>query len=128
MTGDEPTADDVDSLYDRLGGRDGIAAVVDTFYDRVLADDRVNGYFDDMDVDDLRSHQTAFLSAVSGGPAAYDGQEMRAAHAHLDLDESDFAVVAGHLDDALAAHGVSEADRAAVRREVQSLEAAVLNR
>jgi hemoglobin len=102
--------------------------VVDTFYDRVLADDEINGHFEGMAMDDLRAHQTAFLSAVAGGPDEYSGKEMRAAHANLDLDESDFAAVAGHLGAALAAHGVRETDREAVLETVRSLEAAVLNR
>ena len=129
MSSDDPTHDDdTDALYDRLGGREGIAAVVETFYDRVLADERLDEHFEGMEMDDLRAHQTAFLSAVTGGPDDYSGREMRAAHATLDLDESDFDAVAGHLDEALAAHGVSRADRAAVLDEVRSLKPAVLNR
>jgi hemoglobin len=125
-------ADDTDTqdetLYDRLGGADGVEAVVETFYDRVLDDGRINDVFEGMAMDDLRAHQAAFLSAVTGGPDEYDGREMRAAHAGLDLDDDDFDVVAGHLDAALDAHGVSETDREAVVREVEALRPAVLNR
>jgi hemoglobin len=122
------TSDTDGTLYDRLGGRDGIEAVVETFYDRVLDDDRVNGHFEGMAMDDLRAHQAAFLTGVTGGPDEYDGREMRAAHAGLDLSESEFDVVADHLDRALAAHGVAEADREAVLAEVESLKPAVLGR
>ena len=122
------TSDTDGTLYDRLGGRDGIEAVVETFYDRVLDDDRVNGHFEGMAMDDLRAHQTAFLTGVTGGPDEYDGREMRAAHAGLDLDESEFDVVADHLDRALAAHGVADPDREAVLGEVESLKPAVLGR
>jgi len=38
------------TLYERLGGEDAIAAVVDEFYDRVMADGQVAGYFDDVDM------------------------------------------------------------------------------
>ena len=125
-------ADDADNrdeaLYDRLGTEDGIEAVVETFYDRVLGDDRINDVFEGVAMDDLRAHQTAFLAAVTGGPDEYAGQEMRAAHAGLDLDDEEFDVVAGHLDAALDAHGVAAEDRTAVLREVESLRSAVLNR
>ncbi|WP_380678450.1 group I truncated hemoglobin [Salinigranum sp. GCM10025319] len=121
------TSDTDGTLYDRLGGRDGIEAVVETFYDRVLDDDRVNGHFEGMAMDDLRAHQSAFLTGVTGGPDEYDGREMRAAHAGLDLNESEFDVVE-HLDRALAAHGVVESDREAVLDEVQALKPAVLGR
>jgi hemoglobin len=122
------SGDDTETLYDRLGGDDGVAAVVDTFYDRVLADDRVNDAFEGVPMDELREHQAAFLSAVAGGPDEYAGREMRAAHAGLDLDDADFDAVVGHLDAALDQDGVSAADHAAVLEEVESLRAAVLGR
>ncbi|WP_423998976.1 group I truncated hemoglobin [Haloarcula salina] len=117
-----------DTLYDRLGGDEGLEAVVDDFYERVLADDDLRGYFDDTDVEALREHQRSFLSMVTGGPATYDGDDMRAAHAHLDLSAGDFEAVAGHLDDALRSAGVSAADRDAVLSAVSNLEDDVLNR
>lgn len=116
------------TLYERLGGRDAIEAVVDEFYDRVLTDPQLASYFSDVDMDQQRTHQTAFISAVAGGPAEYDGDDMREAHDHLDLSAADFASVAGHLDDALAACGVDDEDREAVMAEVASLESAVLDK
>lgn len=117
-----------DTLYDRLGGDEGLEAVVGDFYERVLADDDLREYFDDTDMDALRDHQRAFLTMVTGGPTTYDGDDMRAAHAHLDLSAADFEAVAGHLDDALQSAGVSESDRAAVLSAVADLEDDVLNR
>ena len=38
------------TLYERLGGREAIGAVVDEFYDRVLSDDRINHFFEETDV------------------------------------------------------------------------------
>lgn len=99
------------NLYERLGGRESIAAVVEEFYDRVLADDRVNHFFEDADVSSLRAHQTRFLAAAAGGPVEYDGDDMEAAHAHLDVDDRDFDVIADHLDAALASFDVPETER-----------------
>ena len=56
------------TLYERLGGEPAVGAVVNEFHDRVLADDRVAGFFDDVDLAEQRSHQTKFLSAVTDGP------------------------------------------------------------
>ncbi|NHN48883.1 group 1 truncated hemoglobin [Halostella sp. JP-L12] len=97
-----------ETLYDRIGGEDAVAAVVDEFYERVLDDDRLAGYFDDAEMADLREHQTKFLSAVTGGPVEYTGESMREAHAHLDLTEEDFARVAEHLEDSLRAFDVPD--------------------
>jgi len=96
------------TLYDRLGGEDAVSAVVDEFYGRVLGDDQLTEYFEDADVDELRAHQTAFLSAVTGGPVEYTGESMREAHAHLDLTEGDFARVVDHLEASLRAFDVPD--------------------
>lgn len=77
----------------------------------MLADTQLVSYFEDGDMTRQRGHQTAFISAVTGGPGEYDGDDLGEAHAHLDLSEVDFAAVAGHLDDALAECGVADDDR-----------------
>lgn len=90
-----------ETLYDALGGRDAIEAVVDRFYERVVGDDSLAPFFEDVDMDRLRAHQTAFLSAATGGPYEYSGVNMREAHAHLDLTGEDFDAVADHLRETL---------------------------
>lgn len=115
------------TLYERLGGRESIRAVVDEFYDRVLADDRVNGYFEETDVAALRAHQTGFLVAVAGGPDAYEGRDLAEAHAGLGIDAEAFAVVATHLDETLLAFDVPDRERSEVMDAVGSLEPAVVS-
>ena len=44
------------SLYDRLGGEVALDAVVDEFYDRVLADEELRPYFADVSMDELHEH------------------------------------------------------------------------
>ena len=117
-----------ETLYERLGGAEGVETVVDDFYDRVLDDESLVEYFEDTEMADLREHQREFITMVTGGPTEYDGADMRTAHAHLDLDDADFVAVAGHLDDALAAAGVVDEDRGAVMAAVADLEDDVLNR
>ena len=97
------------SLYAQLGGADNIAAVVDDFYRRVLADDALAAVFAGVDLDRLRRHQSRFISYALGGPNQYTGRNMRAAHAGLGITPAQFAAVAGHLSAALAAAGVSAA-------------------
>jgi hemoglobin len=117
---------DNESVYEEIGGAEAIAAVVDEFYDRVLADDQLAEYFADSDIDELRAHQTAFLSAVAGGPGEYAGADMREAHAHLDLTEDDFQRVADHLRESLEAFDVPPAHVDAILSEVASLKADIL--
>ncbi|SEW25323.1 group I truncated hemoglobin [Natrinema salifodinae] len=109
-----------ETVYDRLGGEDAIADVVDRFYERVVADDQVAHYFDDVDMQKQRVHQTQFISSVTGGPVEYTGEEMAAAHADLGIGPADFEAIATHLDDTLAEFGVDEDDRQAVLEAIES--------
>lgn len=109
-----------DPLYERLGGQAAIDAVVDEFYDRVLADEQLQPYFADTDTDELREHQKAFIAHVAGGDD-YDGPGMDAAHAHLDVTDEAFDRVADHLDDSLRACGVDDPERGEVMTAVAVL-------
>ncbi len=119
--GDEAT------LYERLGGRESIAAVVDRFYERVMDDDRLVRFFEDVDMERQRAHQTQFLSAVTGGPVDYDGESMREAHDHLDITEEDFAAIATHLEDTLQEFYVGERERREVLTEFGSYEEEIVS-
>ena len=71
------------SLYEDLGGAAALDAVVDAFYKKVLADDRVNGFFDNTDMAQQARKQKAFLTFAFGGPNKYTGKNMKDGHAHL---------------------------------------------
>ena len=116
------------TVYNEIGGREAVEAVVDDFYDRVLADDQLVHFFDGQDMAELRAHQVQFISAVAGGPVDYTGDDMREAHEQLDISESDFAAVAGHLEAALRANGVDDDNVEAILSEVAALKAPVLGR
>ncbi|MDS0293175.1 group I truncated hemoglobin [Halogeometricum luteum] len=109
-----------ETLYHRLGGRDAIASVVDAFYDRVLADDRLAPYFEDTDMAKQRAHQTQFIAAVTGGPGEYDGGEMDEVHEGMDIDHEAYDAIEEHLDAALVEHDVPAADRADVEAAIES--------
>jgi hemoglobin len=116
------------TLHEDIGGEDAIAAVVDDFYDRVLADESLAPHFEGTSMDELRDHQRQFLGMVTGGPVEYSGADMRAAHRHLALSDDDFDAVAGHLDAALRDNGVADDHVAAILDEVESLRDDVLDR
>ncbi|KDE57703.1 globin [Halostagnicola sp. A56] len=114
------------TLYERLGGENAIAAVVDEFYDRVTADELVAGYFDDVDMQKQRAHQAQFISSVTGGPVEYSGNEMAAVHDDMGITPSEFQAIATHLDDALRTFDIDEGDRQAVLEEIASYEDAIV--
>ena len=58
-------------LFDRLGGKPAVEAVVDEFLSRVAADKRINGRFFNTDVARLRALLVEFVCAATGGPCTY---------------------------------------------------------
>jgi hemoglobin len=97
------------SIYERLGGEAAVDAAVDIFYRKVLADERISSFFDDVDMDRQRAKQKAFLTFAFGGPNSYAGKDMRAAHARMKLTELHFNAVMENLGATLAELGVPPA-------------------
>lgn len=89
------------SLYQKLGGKAALEAVVDAFYVKVLADKRIKDIFADVNMDKQAKRQKAFLAAAFGGPVAWTGKDMRKAHADLKLTEEHFNAVAENLQKTL---------------------------
>jgi hemoglobin len=99
------------SLYEQLGGQPAVEAAVDLFYRKVLKDNRIKAFFDDVDMDKQIAKQKAFLTMVFGGPANYAGKDMRAGHAHLvkrGLNDSHVDAVIELLGQTLTELGVSQ--------------------
>ena len=119
---------DADSIYARLGGQASIDAAVDLFYVKVLADDRVNFLFDDVNMTRQIRRQKEFLSAAFGGPVAYTGKNLREAHKDLDLREVDFTAIAENLQATLNELNVDAALSGEIMTLVASTKDAVLNR
>lgn len=94
------------SDYERVGGGPAIKSVVDRFYDLLLGDERISGYFAGTDLSQLKRHQVLLISQVMGGPAQYDGRDLRHAHVGLDISSDDFTVVVSYLGQALHEAGV----------------------
>jgi hemoglobin len=79
------------SLYDRLGKRDAIAAVVKDFVEeRVAKDARINTFFAKTDIPDLENKLTDQICQASGGPCTYTGKDMRTVHAGMNVKDADF--------------------------------------
>lgn len=119
---------DPNSIYARLGGREAIDAAVDLFYEKLLADDRVAFFFDDVNMKVQIRKQKEFLSAAFGGPEPWEGDDMRKAHEDLDLRAEDFQAVAENLQLTLEELKVEKALIQEIMTLVGSLKDEVLNR
>jgi hemoglobin len=119
------------TLYERLGGAPAMEAAVDIFYRKVLSDDRISRFFEDVDMERQAAKQKAFLTMVTGGPTHYSGQDMRRGHAHLvaqGLNDMHFDTVVELLAGTLAELGANPADIAEVGAIANSVRDDVLGR
>lgn len=94
------------SIFDAIGGYEALEIVVEDFYMRVLADDQLAGFFAGSNMNRLKGKQIEFFAAALGGPEPYTGAPMKQVHQGRGIMMSHFALVAGHLTDALIAAGV----------------------
>lgn len=85
------------SLFEQLGGAPAIDAVVDTFYEKVLADDELKSFFTSTNMRNHKPKMKKFLEYAFGGGTEWKGRSMEAAHASLNIKNSDFDKVMGHL-------------------------------
>lgn len=99
------------SLYDELGGAPAIKAALDHFYDKVVADERINGYFDEVNLENLKQVQASFFAMALGGPDEYAGRDIRSAHElprRKGLSEEHYHVFMNHFVDTLTELGVPQ--------------------
>ena len=111
-----------ETLYDRLGAKKGIRAVVDDFYDRLLANDELAPFFEDADMEKLRRTQTDFSCEATGGPETYDAEPVREAHLHIPFTPTHIQQAIELLYESLDALDVSDADANAVVQAVAAHE------
>lgn len=78
------------TILQRIGGHDRIARIVFAFYDRVIDNRRLAGFFDSADMRRIVEHQAKFLVSVLDGPACYDDRELQDIHAGLAIADADF--------------------------------------
>jgi hemoglobin len=105
------TARSARSLYDRLGGRTALSAVVDDFVARVAADNRINGKFANADIPRLKSLLTDQICQASGGPCTYTGRDMKSSHAGMGITGDEFDALVGDLMATLNKFKVGEREK-----------------
>jgi hemoglobin len=94
-------ADMPKSLYDRLGGKPAINAVVGELWNVVAADARINGRFAHTKPEIFGAQLADFLCQASGGPCKYTGQDMKSAHTGMKLTDAEFNALAEDTTKAL---------------------------
>lgn len=114
------------SIFERYGGFPVVSRIVSTFYDRMLDDDDLSGYFANTDMRHLIDHQTKFLASVMGGPASYTPEHLARVHERLKIDDAAFEGTVLILRETLEDHGLEETDIATVIGRVREQKSSIV--
>lgn len=121
-------AADTKSLYDRLGGKPALTAVVNELWAVVFADARINARFAHTKPEVFGGQLVDFLCQASGGPCQYKGQDMKVAHTGMKLTDSEFTALAEDTVKALDKFKVPDTEKNEVKGLLGSLKGDIVNR
>lgn len=99
------------SLYDRLGGKPAVSAIVSDLVDRVERLPQTRRSFEKVNIKRLKRKIEEQICALTGGPCQYTGDTMKQAHAGLNITESEFYGLVEALIRVLDQHGVGDREK-----------------
>ena len=112
------------SLYDRLGGYNALALVVDDFIVRLVTDKQFDKFFVGHSTDSkkhIRQHILDQFCAATGGPCLYTGRDMKTSHSGLGITNAEWDAAAKHLVASLDKYKVPEKEKSEVLAFVTTL-------
>jgi hemoglobin len=115
------------SLYERLGGRPAITAVVDQFVANDAADKRINMRFINTDIPQLKKLLVEFIGAATGGPEQYEGRDMHTSHASMQLVDEEFDALVEDLVKALDKFNVPAKEKGEILAALGPLKPQIVN-
>lgn len=121
-------ADPAKSLYERLGGKPALTAVVGELWAQVAADARINGRFAHTQPAVFGAQLVDFLCQASGGPCQYRGADMKKAHTGMQLSEAEFTALAEDTVKALDKFSVPATEKGEVMNMLGGLKGDIVNR
>ena len=121
-------AADSKPLYERLGGKTALTAVVNELWAVVSADSRINARFARTKPEIFGAQLIDFLCQASGGPCAYQGKDMKNAHTGMQLSAAEFNALAEDTAKALDKFKVPATEKNEVLSLLGSLKGDVINR
>jgi hemoglobin len=114
------------SLYERLGGYDALAAVVENLLPRLIGDDQLGRFWANRSEDGIEREKQLlvdFLASSAGGPMYYTGREMLLSHKGMKISTADWDAFIGHLNATLDTFQVPEQERGEVLAFIDSTRA-----
>ena len=90
-----------DSLFQALGGKEGLTQIIADFKASYLNDERIKDQFDNINLDRLSERFYFQFCELTGGPCHYPGRDMYHSHKGLALNQAQFNAVVEDLQFAL---------------------------
>jgi hemoglobin len=106
-----------ESLYQRLGGYDAIAAATDDLLARLQSDPQLRDYWKGASTNNQRQARQLivdFMAEAAGGPAYYTGRDMKTSHVGMHVDASDWEAFMRHAAATLDHLAVADREKAEV--------------
>lgn len=110
LSGGKKMTDKQQTLFERVGGEQAVAKLIQQFYDRVVADPELKPFFKDASMDKIRRMQREFFSAAMDGPITYTGRPLSYVHHGRGITRHHFALYVGHLVHTLQRLEINEQD------------------
>ncbi len=99
------------SLYERLGGTDGIQRIANVLVDNHAANPVTAARFVDTDLDKAKKGAAEFFISGTGGPNVYTGLDMVAVHRGMNISETELVAVLSDALDALRKNNVGQREQ-----------------
>ncbi len=122
------------SLYERLGGLKGITVVVDDFINRLVVNKTlnknpaINAGRKSSPAPYLKYQVSELVCQATGGPCKYTGKAMKESHAHLNISEKEWEVMAGEFKKSLNKYKVPAAEQKELFEIVEKTKADIVVR
>lgn len=114
------------TLYERLGGKEALTAVVNHLWGVVAADERINGRFAKTSPEAFAGQLIDFLCEGTGGPCNYEGKDMLAAHTGMNITEAEFMALGEDVKQTLEHFSVPAAEQEEVMAMLIGMKGAVV--
>ncbi len=110
-----------ESLYERLGGTEGITKIASDLVDIHLVNPDIAPRFANFDPDELKKGAATFFISGTGGPQVYEGRNMLEAHKGLNVSSHEFLSTLGDVMKALQKNNVPQREQEEVLFAVYSM-------
>jgi|TARA_R110000737_G_scaffold327084_3_gene341126 hemoglobin len=129
----DQVSDDSESLFERLGGVEGITLIVDDVIEAHMINPVIKDIFTPLKahperLEKIRQHTIEFFSAGSGGPVVYKGRKMTLTHEGMDISAEEYMCVMDDIMNVLEEHGIDETSKKDVLAILWSLKEMIMGK